>query len=94
MLKRLDILVDGYIDDEGFHIMVNEEEETITYFKLVNDFIESRLVPSHPPSIRQDGKDAIFKLSLMFEALAGYMRKKIDEYPDWQPKKDSMGYRD
>jgi hypothetical protein len=93
-IMRLDVLISAYMNEDGVYVTCDDQEELLTFFQLANDFIESHLVPSNPPSIRQDGKDAIFKLSILLEALALYMRKKKDEYPDWQPKEDSMGYRD
>jgi hypothetical protein len=94
MLKKIDIYIDAYISTEGVHIYTDPDgDETITYFKLVNDFIESHLVPTDPPSIRDDGREEIMRLSLIFDSLSNYLRKQVNEYPDWKPK-NNMGHRD
>lgn len=87
---KVNINVDGWISEEGFHIFVEDQEEIITFFKLANDFIESQCVPSQPPTIRQDGRENIAKLAYSLEALAGYLRKQANAITDWE---DHMGHR-
>ena len=94
MLKKVDIYIDAYISTEGVNIYTDHYgDETITYFKLVNDFIDGHLVPTDPPSIRDDGREEIMRLSLIFDSLSNYLRKQVNEYPDWKPK-NNMGHRD
>jgi hypothetical protein len=94
MLKKIEIPIGAYLSTEGIHIYIDDDgDEAVTYFKLVNDFIESHLVPTDPPSIRDDGREEIMRLSLIFDSLSNYLRKQVNEYPDWKPK-NNMGHRD
>lgn len=94
MLKKISIHIGAYLSTEGIHIYIDDDgDEAVTYFKLVNDFIESNLVPTDPPSIRDDGREEIMRLSLIFDSLSNYLRKQVNEYPDWKPK-NNMGHRD
>jgi hypothetical protein len=81
------------LSEEGFHIFVDDKEEIISFFKMANDFIGSVCIPSVPPTIRQDGREAIAKLAYELEATAAYLRKQADAIRDWE-NKDRMGYRD
>jgi len=89
-MVTINIHVDGWISEEGFHIFVEDQEEIITFFKMANDYIESQCVPSSPPTIRQDGRENIAKLAYSLEALAGYLRKQANAITDWE---DHMGHR-
>jgi hypothetical protein len=93
MTTKFTLYIDGWLSEEGFHIFVDDKEEILTFFKMANDFIESQCVPSIPPTIRQDGREAIAKLAYELEATAAYLRKQADAIRDWE-NKDRMGYRD
>ena len=93
MMVDFTVSVDGWLSEEGFHIFCENNEDIITFFKLANDFIESQCVPSHPPTIRQDGRENIAKLAYELEATAAYLRKQADAIRDWESK-DRMGHRD
>lgn len=92
MTTKFTLYIDGWLSEEGFHIFVDDKEEVLSFFKMANDFIESMCVPSDPPTIRQDGREAIAKLAYQLEATAGYLRKQADAIKDWD--KDRMGHRD
>lgn len=89
-MVMINIHVDGWISEEGFHIFVEDKEEIITFFKMANDYIESQCVPSSPLTIRQDGRENIAKLAYILEATAGYLRKQANAITDWE---DHMGHR-
>lgn len=91
MTIKINVHVDGWISEEGFHIFVEEQEEIITFFKMANEFIESQCVPSTPPTIRQDGRECIAKLAYILESTAGYLRKQASAITDWE---NYMGHRD
>lgn len=90
-MVTLNINVDGWISEEGFHIFVEDKEEIISFFKMANDYIESQCIPSFPPTIRQDGRENIAKLAYILESTAGYLRKQSNAITDWE---DRMGHRD
>lgn len=90
-MLKINVHVDGFISEEGFHIYVEEQEEIITFFKLANDFIESNCVPSVPPTIRQDGRENIAKLAYALESTAAYLRNQASAIIEWE---DYMGHRD
>lgn len=87
---KINLHVDGWISEDGFHIFVEDQEEIITFFKMANEFIESQCVPTKPPTIRQDGREAIAKLAYILEATAGYLRNQASAITEWE---DHMGHR-
>lgn len=87
---KINVHVDGFISEDGFHIYVEDQEEIITFFKMANEFIESHCVPTTPPTIRQDGREAIAKLAYILEATAGYLRNQASAITEWE---DHMGHR-
>jgi hypothetical protein len=90
---NITIHVAAMLYQDGVTLYCNDEAEDITFFQLVNEFIDGHCVPSIPPTIRQEGREAISLLAYRFEALAAYMRKQADEITEWESP-NSLGHRD
>jgi hypothetical protein len=94
---RLPISIDCYMTENGINLSFEDEEEfevrTFTFKDLLGEFLESNLVPTDPPSMKEEDRQLIKNLVDSLMNSANYLKERANDVPRWEEKNNSMGYR-